>query len=166
MKKSLIIIVVVFILATGYFYISQISAPEEGNFYQSEVPIKLHLYNPTLDQGPDGVQCSRNGLVAVERFIPKTTTPLADAVRLLLRGDVSDEEKISGIESEFPLSGVTLKSAYIADGVATLIFDDPQNKTGGGSCRVAILWAQIEATAKQFPVVKSVRFMPENLFQP
>ena len=31
---------------------------------------------------------------------------------------------------------------------------------------VAILWFQIEATAKQFSNVTSVRFMPEELFQP
>jgi hypothetical protein len=128
--------------------------------------IKLYFYNPALDQGPGGVQCSSNGLVAVERVIPKTTTPLADAVRLLLRGEIADEEGTAGIESEFPLPGLTLTSATITDGVATLTFDDPQNKTGGGSCRVGILWAQIEATAKQFPTVTSVRFMPEELFQP
>lgn len=129
-------------------------------------PIKLYFYNPALDQGPGGVQCSRNGLAAVERVIPKTTTPLTDAVKLLLRGEISAEEKAAGIESEFPLSGLALKSATITNGVATLTFDDPQNTTGGGSCRVGILWIQIEATAKQFPTVKSVRFLPEELFQP
>lgn len=134
--------------------------------YPSRTPIKLYFYNPALDQGVGGVQCSRNGLVSVERKIPKTVTPLADAVKLLLRGEISAEERASGIESEFPLPGVTLKSASITDGVATLTFDDPQNKTGGGSCRVGILWFQIEATAKQFPTVKSVRFLPEELFQP
>ena len=128
--------------------------------------IKLYFYNPALDQGPGGVQCSRNGLVAVLRSIPETTTPLTDAVKLLLRGEISDEERTSGIESEFPLPGLALKSATITDGVATLTFDDPQNKTVGGSCRTGILWAQIEATAKQFPTVKSARFMPEELFQP
>lgn len=133
---------------------------------ETGMSIKLYFYNPALDQGPGGVQCSRKGLVAVERVIPKTTTPLADTVRLLLRGEISDEERTSGIESEFPLSGVTLRNATITDGVATLTFDDPQNKTGGGSCRVSILWAQIEATATQFPTVESVHFMPEELFQP
>lgn len=135
-------------------------SPETGT------SIKLYFYNPALDQGPGGVQCSRNGLVAVERVVPQTTTPLSDAVKLLLRGEISEEEKTSGIESEFPLPGLTLKSASLTDGVATLTFDDPQNKTVGGSCRTGILWAQIEATAKQFPTVKSVRFMPEELFQP
>lgn len=128
--------------------------------------IKLYFYNPARDQGPGGTQCSKNGLVAVERVIPKTMTPLTDAIKLLLRGEVSDKERISGIESEFPLPGLTLKNATITNGVATLTFDDPQSKTVGGSCRVSILWAQIEMTAKQFPTVESVRFVPEELFQP
>jgi hypothetical protein len=128
--------------------------------------IKLYFYNPALDQGPGGVQCSRNGLVAVRRTIPTSGTPLTESIKLLLRGEISDEEQREGITSEFPLSGVTLTSASIENGIATLRFSDPQNKTSGGSCRVSILWAQIEATAKQFPTVTSVRFQPEELFQP
>lgn len=133
---------------------------------ETGIPIKLYFYNPALDQGPGGVQCSRAGLVAVERVIPNTTTPLADAIRLLLRGEISTEEREKGISSEFPLSELSLTSATIRDAVATLTFSDPLNRTGGGSCRVAILWAQIEATARQFPSVTSVRFLPEELFQP
>jgi hypothetical protein len=128
--------------------------------------IKLYFYNPQLDQGPGGAQCSERGLVAVGRVIPKTMTPLVDAIKLLLRGELSSAERARGITTEFPLPGVSLTSASIVDGVATLTFADPQQKTSGGSCRVAILWAQIEATAKQFPTVQSVRFMPEDLFQP
>lgn len=128
--------------------------------------VKLYYYNPALDQGPGGTQCSKAGLVAVERVIPKTSTPLKDSIQLLLKGQLTAEEKARGITTEFPLPGVTLMSASIQNSVATLTFADPQNKTGGGSCRVAVLWAQIEATAKQFSTVQSVRFMPEELFQP
>lgn len=131
-----------------------------------ETSIKLFFYDPSLDQGPGGVQCTAKGLVAVERVIPRTMTPLKDAIELLLRGEISDEERAQGVESEFPLDGVRLEKAVIDEGVATLTFQDPQNKTGGGSCRVSILWHQIEATAKQFPTVQSVRFEPEELFQP
>lgn len=130
------------------------------------VNVKLYFYNPELDQGSGGVQCSRNGVVAVERVIPKTINPLQDSIKLLLRGELSDEERAQGITTEFPLDGLVLKSVVIKDEIATLTFDDPQNKTGGGSCRAGILWFQIEATAKQFPGVTSVKFMPEELFQP
>jgi len=163
MNKYLAAAVSVVVLALAAWYLYTAQAPVS---VESGTAIKLYFYNPALDQGPGGVQCSRNGLVAVERVIPKTTTPLTDAIKLLLQGEISDEERASGIESEFPLSGVSLTSATITDGVATLTFNDPQNKTVGGSCRIAILWAQIEATATQFPTVTSVRFMPEELFQP
>lgn len=128
--------------------------------------IKLYYYNPALDQGQGGVQCSAKGLVAVERIIPKTTMPLTEAIHLLLRGEISDEERANGVTSEFPLEGVELEKAIVENGVATLTFKDPLNKTGGGSCRASILAHQIEATAKQFPTVQSVRLMPAELFQP
>ncbi len=154
----------ILVLITWYFYSSRTHTLSFKNNATTE--IKLYFYNPALDQDIDGVMCSENGLVAVSRVITSTITPLADTVKLLLRGEISDEERISGIESEFPLTAVTLKNASISNGVATLTFDDPQNKTSGGSCRVTILRAQIEATAKQFPTVKSIRLMPEELFQP
>jgi hypothetical protein len=128
--------------------------------------VKLYFYNPALDQGPGGAQCTKKGLVSERRAIPNTTTPLADTIKLLLSEKISDADRALGIESEFPLAGVTLKSASIQNGIAILTFDDPQNKTGGGSCLVSIRWAQIEATAKQFESVKSVRFLPAELFQP
>lgn len=128
--------------------------------------VKLYYYNPDNDQGPGGVQCSAKGLVAVEREIFRTLTPIQDAVRLLLRGELTDQERAQGITTEFPLPGVELSGASLNNGTLTLTFRDPQNKTSGGSCRVSILWAQVEATASQFPEVKTVRFMPEELFQP
>jgi len=128
--------------------------------------IKLFYYDPALDQGPGGALCSAKGLTAVERVIPKTATPLKDSIQLLLRGEMSDEEHSRGITSEFPLPGVSLSNASIVNGVATLTFSDPAHKTSGGSCRASILRAQVEATARQFSSVTSVRFMPADTFQP
>jgi len=129
--------------------------------------VKLYRYDPARDRDKTGnIQCSRAGLVAVERTMPVTKTPIQDAIRLLLKGGVTDAERTAGITTEFPLAGVELKGANLKDGTLTLEFSDPNNRTGGGSCRVGILWFQIEATAKQFPEVKEVRFMPEELFQP
>ena len=129
--------------------------------------IKLYYYNPAADKDSGGnVLCSRQGLVPVSRQMAVSNTPIQDAVRLLLKGQLTAAEKAQGITTEYPLPGLSLAAASLKDGVLTLTFDDPQNRTGGGSCRVSILWAQIEATAKQFPEVRSVRFMPEELFQP
>ena len=151
---------VLLVFTAGYWYrTNEVSEPETAS-------IKLYYYNPTKDIGPGGVQCSRAGLVAVERSIPKTSTPLTDSIKLLLRGKLPAEEKAQSITTEFPLTGLSLVGASIIGSAATLTFFDSQGGTVGGSCRVAILWYQIEATAKQFPTVTSVRFMPEELFQP
>lgn len=128
--------------------------------------VQLFYYNPALDQAAGGAQCSHNGLVAVDRVVPQTSTPLAATIKLLLEGKLSAAERAQGITTEFPLPGVTLTSASITNGVATLTFADSQDKTSGGSCRAAVLWAQIAATAKQFPSVQSVQFKPDTLFQP
>jgi hypothetical protein len=119
--------------------------------------IKLYYYNPSLDNSA----CSIHGLVAIERIIPNTTRPLTDAIQFLLLG-----EKSQGFTTEFPLDGLALQNAAIVNGVATLTFADPQNKTTGGSCRVSNMRNQIEATAKQFSSVKSVKILPETIFQP
>ncbi len=129
--------------------------------------VQLFYYNPANDQDASGnVMCSRNGLAAVQRQIPSTITPIQDTLRLLLKGELTEAERSSGVISEYPLAGVELTAAVLNNGTLTLTFNDPNNKTGGGSCRVGILWFQIEATARQFPNVTSVRFMPEELFQP
>ena len=139
---------------------------EEGACPETKT-IKLYYYNYELDRDESGnAACGRNGLVAVERKIPITQTPIQDAVRLLLLGELTEEERAQGINSEYPLEGFSLKGASLKDGVLTLEFDDSQNRTVGGSCRVGILWFQIEATAKQFSEVQRVRFLPEEIFQP
>ncbi len=129
--------------------------------------VKLFYYNPEKDKGDDGnTLCSRNGLVSVDRKISITKTPIQDTIKLLLSGELTGEERAQGISTEYPLEGFSLKGALLKDGILTLEFDDPNSKTVGGSCRVAILWFQIEATAKQFTEVKEVRFLPEDIFQP
>lgn len=133
----------------------------------AERTVALYYYDESRDQDAQGnIMCSAQGLVGVERTIPGTYTPVQDTVRLLLRGEITSAEKARGIDTEFPLQGVSLAGANLANGVLTLEFNDPQNKTSGGSCRTGILWAQIERTARQFDGVNEVRFQPEELFQP
>lgn len=146
------------------------------NAQERRVPVKLAVekthvqlfyYRPTQDADKTGnLLCSRQGLVAVDRQIVKTMTPIQDTIKELLKGQLTPEEKARGIVTEFPLPGVSLEGANLKEGVLTLEFTDPQKKTGGGSCRVGILWLQIETTAKQFTDVKKVLFKPEELFQP
>lgn len=137
-----------------------------------EIPLRevlLYYYNSEKDKDESGnTKCSRDGLVAIKRKIAVSKTPIQDTLNLLLKGkeNLIEEESKEGINTEFPLEGLKLTGANLKDGVLTLTFDDPLDKTGGGSCRVGILWFQIETTAKQFPEVEKVRFLPEELFQP
>lgn len=140
--------------------ITSLSSAETG------VPVVLYYYNASLDQGPGGAQCSSRGLVPVKRVLPKTSTVLKDTINLFLRGELSEEERAQGITTEFPLDDFVLTKAVVQNGTATLTFSDPQNRSSGGSCHARLLWAEIEATAKQFPTVQRVTFLPDTLFQP
>ena len=133
--------------------------------------VKLYFYNENLDKDTSGnTLCSEKGLVVVNRTIARTNTPIQDAVKELLKGPTAAERASAPNsampQSEFPLSGVTLNSASLTNGALTLTFNDPQNRTSGGSCRVTVLREQIEATAKQFGGVSTVNFQPSNVFQP
>lgn len=132
-----------------------------------EMTIDLYCYNPNLDKDESGnVLCSEQGIVKVQRNIPLTIAPAQDAIKLLIKGELWQEEIESGITTEYPLEGFELKGASLKDGVLTLNFNDPKNKTIGGSCRVNVLWLQISKTAKQFKGVETVEFTPEYIFQP
>lgn len=134
---------------------------------QPQQTVNLYYYNPEMDKDESGnIMCSRQGLAQVQRKISLTQTPIQDTIKLLLRGELTNEERGQGISTEYPLEGLSLGGANVKDGVLTLQFNDPNYKTGGGSCRVGILWFQIEATAKQFTGIQQVRFLPEELFQP
>ncbi|NQU83185.1 MAG: hypothetical protein HQ536_00580 [Parcubacteria group bacterium] len=136
-------------------------------FTEETMEITLYYYNSELDKDEsENIKCSRSGLVSLKREMPITQTPIQDSINLLLLGELTDEERAQGVSTEYPLEEFSLKGASLKDGVLTLEFTDPQNETIGGSCRVGILWFQIEATAKQFPEVQEVNFIPEEIFQP
>jgi hypothetical protein len=130
------------------------------------VPVRLYYYDQKADTDAQGnILCSKQGLVAVNRVLPKNTT-VEDVVKLLIRGEITAEEKAQGIASEYPLEGFTLASTTQEKGRLTLTFNDPKHRTTGGSCRVAVLWQQIETTAKQFTGATEVDFLPRDIFQP
>ncbi|OGZ07275.1 MAG: hypothetical protein A3D65_02145 [Candidatus Lloydbacteria bacterium RIFCSPHIGHO2_02_FULL_50_13] len=129
--------------------------------------VDLYYYSAKNDLDASGnAQCTKNGLAPVERTIPSTKTPIQDTLRLFFVGLIEENERQSGISTDYPLSGFVFKSATLKDGIVTLEFSDPLNLTSGGACRAAVLWMQIEATVEQFPEVKGVRFVPPELFQP
>lgn len=129
--------------------------------------VQLFYYDAQKDVDAAGnLLCTKKGLVSVVRNIPVTMSPIQDTLKLFLKGELTPAEKAQGITTEFPLSGLEMTGVVLNNGVLTLTFNDPENQTGGGSCRIGILWSQIKATALQFPEVHSVKFSPEELFQP
>ena len=130
--------------------------------------ISLFYYNQSKDRDATGnIKCSKDGLDEVKRNISQGNDMIEKTINLLLQGNLTQSEKAMGISTEFPLEGLELENSSLDDdGNLTLTFKDPQNRTSGGSCRTGVLWNQIEATAMQFSQVKSVKFMPEELFQP
>ena len=129
--------------------------------------IQLYYYNEQNDLDENrNILCSSRGLMAVDRDV-ESANPI-DAVRLLLEGNLTDEERQSGITTEFPFGSAELlsKSELGESGVLRLVFADPQHETSGGSCRVNIMQAQIVQTALQFEEVQDVLFLPNEVFQP
>jgi hypothetical protein len=124
----------------------------------------VSLYYPNSKSGKD--VCSADSVMPITVTLPKTQSPLVDSINLLLTRSLTSAEKDQGFASEFPNRDFHLLKASVVNGVATLEFTEVPGFTSGGSCRVGILAAQIEKTAKQFPTVKSVVFKPATLFQP
>jgi len=136
----------------------------------SSKKVLLYYYNSEKDKDESGnIKCSSDGLVAIEREIPVSKTPIQDVISLFLKGkeNLTPQEINQGVTTEYPLEGFSLKGVnLLEDGTLILEFNDLLNKTLGGSCRVGILWFQIQETVKQFPEVEKVQFLPEELFQP
>lgn len=132
---------------------------------QETVQVDLYYFNQDrADQVEDS--CNPAAVRAVSRDIEITRTPIQDTINLLIKGELTQEEQQMGFTTEFPGEDFELTGANLEDGTLTLAFDDPNNFTSGGSCRVGILQAQIERTAEQFTGVDEVEFQPETLFQP
>jgi spore germination protein GerM len=129
--------------------------------------INLFYYNQTKDKEINSnILCSSDAVLPVAREIPFTNTPVQDAINLLLKGELSYEEKFVGFKTEFPLKEFSLKGVRSENENLFLRFEDALGVSGGGSCRTMLLWNQISKTALQFPEIKSVSFEPETLFQP
>lgn len=176
-KTSLILALLILIVLGGVLYFftktGEYKEPDNSSADNERVEnsesqnITLYYYDQNKDKDQEGnVLCSDKGLVSVERTISKGNTPIQDAVKLLLKGELTSAERAQGVSTEFPLSGVELVGANLNNGLLTLEFKDPENRTSGGSCRVSILRAQIEKTVMQFSGVEKVVFKPNEIFQP
>jgi spore germination protein GerM len=139
---------------------------EENDEESGMQTVKIYYYNSELDKDEDGnILCSSQGLVGVDATLPKKDI-IESSIQLLIQGQVPEEKAEEGVSTEFPLNGFSLESVNLEDGILNLTFEDPNNESSGGSCRVNVLRVQVEETASQFEGVEEVRIMPETLFQP
>lgn len=131
------------------------------------MPVTIYLYDARRDLDQNGnVLCGAQGLVPSTRTVPQSEAKLAAALGELFAGNLTEDERGRGLATEFPLAGVRLEGVSVEGGTATIAVRDPDYKTSGGACRVSIMRAQIERTAREFSIVERVRFTPDGVFQP
>ncbi|HEY0010636.1 MAG TPA: GerMN domain-containing protein [Candidatus Paceibacterota bacterium] len=171
MNKTLQILAAALVVLIAFFYVSakrtQVPYVPLVPTEVSQTTLTLYAYDARRDMDDVGnVLCSSKGLVPITRTVPTTETPLKDALTLLFAGGLTEDERARGLTTEFPLQGVRLESVAIRGDEATIELADPNHASSGGSCRIGILRAQVEATAKQFPDITHVRFTPEGVLEP
>jgi hypothetical protein len=115
----------------------------------ARMKIKVFFNNNKLD--PE-TTCTK--VFPVEREITRTEATARAAITSLLFGLNSAEAKSGFSTSINP--NVKLNSITIEDGVAKADFSKELEAGVGGSCRVAVIRAQITETLKQFSTVKDV----------
>lgn len=129
--------------------------------------VQLYYYNEEKDKelNEGEIACTPEAVLPVERKV-ESENLIEDTIRLLIQGNLTEEEKEQGFTTEFPHQEFRLIESVLEEGTLTLVFTEVPGFTTGGSCRVGILRAQIEKTAEQFSEVEEVIIEPETLFQP
>ena len=125
--------------------------------------VRVFFGNSRLDP-----QASGDEVFAVERCIPRTPAVARGALEELLKGP-ADEETAQDYFTSIN-TGVRIQRLAIADGTATVDFDEQLEFRVGGACRVSAIRAQIAQTLRQFPtvdeVVISINGRTEDILQP
>ena len=130
----------------------------------SKSEVSLFYYNQIKDENRS---CNVDFILPVKRCVVKSDNQIKDAIDLLIKGELTEQEKKEGFITEFPNKDFKLLETNLSDeGILTLKFTEVPGFTTGGICRVKILGSEIIRTAKQFPEVKKVILEPETLFEP
>ncbi|MBI4281696.1 GerMN domain-containing protein [Candidatus Uhrbacteria bacterium] len=114
------------------------------------IMVKAFFGNRITD--PNVLHCDR--VYPVERTVPKTQAVARAALEELLAGPTPIEVQkgyFTAINDR-----VKIQKLIIENDTAFVDFDETLEAQVGGSCRVAIIRAQIKETLKQFPTVKNV----------
>ncbi|MDD3170611.1 MAG: GerMN domain-containing protein [Candidatus Pacebacteria bacterium] len=167
-KKNLVsdmvgVITIILVLVALFFVIFPHRNSTQEQPEINKTPVLLFYYKQSEDEG---LACGPDAVLPVGRKIETTLTPIKDTINLLIKGELTEEEKIQGFTTEFPNPDFKLLDVNLKDGVLYLEFTEVPGFTTGGSCRISLLTNQIIKTAKQFPGVNEVILLPESIFQP
>jgi hypothetical protein len=161
------IILIVAITAGAAFMVG--SGRWGGGLPQAEErgqPVNLYYYNIARDVDDEGeILCSPAAVLPVSRRIAAPNL-IEDAIRQLISGELTEEERGQGFTTDFPHPDFDLISSQLKAGVLTLTFTEVPGFTTGGACRVGLLRVQVERTALQFAEVNEVVIVPDTIFQP
>ena len=112
---------------------------------------KISVFFSSKKEDPETLNCDL--VFPLTRFIPGDDKAVARAALTELFRGLSPEEKAAGYFTLLP-EGLSVGSLTITDGVATVDVLGPLQ--GGGSCRIAAIYNQIEETLTQFPTISSI----------
>lgn len=137
-----------------------------ASWYEPEKKEKILLYYYNQAEDEEGT-CSYSFIKPVEREVSRGKDIIGQAVELLIKGQLTEEEKASGFVTEYPNPQFKLLNSELSDkGTLTMEFTEVPGFTSGGSCRTGILMEEILKTVRQFPEVKKIIFKPDSLFEP
>lgn len=130
--------------------------------------INLYYFNELEDSTlPAEQQINTSSILPIQRTIRSSDNLIADTIKVLLQGNLSEQEKDAWFITEFPNAQFRLLDTQLdSQGTLTLTFNEVAGFTAGWSARMLILSKSIEKTALQFPQVTRVIFQPDTLFQP
>jgi hypothetical protein len=136
------------------------------NWYSSVTKneVSLFYYNQIKDENKS---CNVDFILPMKRYVASSDNQIKDTIDLLIKGELTEQEKKDGFITEFPNKDFKLLETNLSDdGVLILRFTEVPGFTTGGICRVKILGSEIIRTARQFPGVRKVVLEPETLFEP
>lgn len=166
-KKTTFLIGLIFLTALGYLIFTSLINQERRVFLPQPAPqtpstsdtakttTQVNIFLVALeDQGESGKQIGcEDSLIAVERDVQETTTPMRTALEELL--SIKDQfYGQSGLYNSIYQSQLEVESVSLAQGKATIKLSGTYKL--GGVCDNPRFQAQIEETALQFPSVSEV----------
>lgn len=174
-KKLILLILIICLVPNAYAVYGEEKSEKEksvtklDNLTQApqERLVILYYFNSIMfDQNP--LLEAEETIFPVYRVLPKSSVEndIRKTIELLIKGELTAEEKKLGFVTEFPNPDFFLVNLKLEDGTLILQFTEVFGFTSGGSFKMRMRLAQIERTVQQFPEVNEIWVLPVTIFQP